>query len=183
MAIKSHVSIKKKRDAYNRVNGVCFICGKKLSNNEIEWSVDHFIPRAVCKWVPNAKLQSLIKSGENIFIVHPECNYSKDSSLPTNKRIETMHAQNAVKAEVKELYRVSEPSLVKYKAIKQSTWDSQDRKCALCGKRIPLDAATLRRKNNKKPRCRDNAMCLCKNCNVKAGNPHYKRVMVKKKNI
>ena len=183
MAQRSHVSMAKKRDAYAKVNGICVICGKKLSDNENEWSVDHFIPRAVYKWVPNKETESLIESGDNLFVVHPQCNYSKDSALPTNERIKTMHAERAVKAEVKELYRVSEQSLVKYNAIKQSTWDNQDRKCALCGKKIPLSAATLRRKDNKERRCRDNAMCLCENCNVKAGNAHYKKTMVKKRKI
>lgn len=183
LAPKTNVSITKKREAYKKANGVCFICGKKLSKKESEWSVDHFIPRAVYKWAPNEKVQNRIESGDNIFIVHPECNYSKDSALPTNKSINAMYAKEAIKAGIKELYRESEQSLVKYKAVKQSTLASQDRKCALCGKNISLNTATLRRKDNRKPRCRENAMCLCENCNIKAGNAHYKRAMVKKKKI
>lgn len=183
MTQKIHISMTKKREAYARVNGICFICGKKLGDNENEWSVDHFIPRAVYKWVPNKELRSLIESEDNIFVVHPQCNYSKDSALPTNEKINSMHTQRVVKEGIKELYRVSAPSIAKYKAIKQSAWDVQDRKCAFCGKRIPLSAATLRRRDNNKSRNRDNAMCLCENCNVMAGNAHYKKKMVKKKGI
>lgn len=175
MTYRPHVSITKQRDAYAKTNGVCFICGKKMSSNENAWSVDHFIPRAVYKWVPNQQLHNLIESGDNIFVVHPKCNYNKDSALPTNKRIGAMHVEKTVKTEVKELYRIAEPSLVEYNAIKQSTWSSQDKKCALCGKQIPLNAATLRRKNNQIRRCRNNAICLCKTCN--AQNAHYKRVI------
>lgn len=183
MAHNVHISATQKRDAYAKVNGICFICGQKLSNNEREWSVDHFIPRAVYKWVPNQELQSLIESENNIFVVHPKCNYSKDSELPTNKKINSMHAQEVVKNGIKELYKVSAPSIAEYNAIKQRAWDIQGQKCAFCGKKIPLNAATLRRRDNNKHRGRDNAMCLCDKCNVLAGNAHYKKKMVAKKDI
>lgn len=183
LVAQPHVSITKQREAYAKAGGICIICGKKLSADESKWSVDHFIPRAIYKWVPKGGMKELIESGQNIFVVHPQCNFSKDSTLPTNQNINSMHMNSAVKEEIKELYHAAENNVNEYRAIKQSTLDMQDRKCAICGKKLGLNDATLRRIDNHKGRRRENAMCLCDNCNRLAGNPHYKRKAVKKNNI
>ncbi len=178
------VSITKQRIAYKKTNGICVICGKRLSADENTWSVDHFIPRAIYKWIKDdEEARSIIESEKNIFVVHSYCNFAKDSSLPTNRNIDSMHAPESVKNSVRELYRRTEESVNKYRAIKQSTIDSQGRKCAMCGKKLELNDATLRRIDNKRGRNRENAMCLCDECNRLAGNPNYKKRMVKKKNI
>ena len=76
----SQVSITKQRAAYNKTNGICVICGKKLSDDENLWSVDHSIPRAIYKWIKDDdEARSIIESEKNIFIVHPYCNFAKDS--------------------------------------------------------------------------------------------------------
>lgn len=181
--MQPHVSKTKQREAYAKANGICVICGKKLSSDESKWSVDHFIPRAIYKWVPGRSMRELVESGQNIFVVHPQCNFSKDSSLPTNQSINTMHVSAEVKQEVKELYKEAEGSVIVYRAMKQSTLDMQERKCAICGKKLGLNDATLRRIDNRKSRKRENAMCLCDGCNRKAGNPWYKKKAVKKNNI
>ena len=180
---KPHVSINKQREAYARTNGICVICGKPLSKDESKWSVDHFIPRAVYKWVQDDQTKNLIESSDNIFVVHPYCNYDKDSTLPTNQSINEMHAEKEVKDGMRELYKHTEESVRNYRAIKQSTLDAQDRKCALCGKRLSLSDATMRRISNKKGRNKENAMCLCDKCNVRAGSSIEKNKMVKRASL
>lgn len=59
----------------------------------------------------------------------------------------------------------------------------QNRQCAFCSRNIALARATLRRRDNQFARSRDNAMCLCLPCSVRAGNPHYKRKMVVKRQL
>ena len=176
----SHVSITKQREAYARTKGICVICGMPISKDERKWSIDHFIPRAVYKWVRDDQAKELIESGDNIFIVHTHCNYDKDSTLPSNQVIKDMHADKAVKNTMRDLYKEAEESVVSYRAMKQSTLDAQDKKCAICGKTLTLNEATMRRVNNKKSRSRENAMCLCEKCNVKAGSSGNKKRMVKK---
>ncbi len=174
------VSITKQRAAYARNNGICVICGKKISPNEKEWSVDHYIPRAVYKWVPDKVSKDLIESQDNLFIVHQKCNFSKDSTLPTNQAISSMHANKEIKDKTLKLYNKTQDGVDTYRAIKQSTFDSQGKKCAVCGKKLTINDATLRRISNNKGRNRDNAMCVCERCNIKAGTTEQKRKMVKK---
>ncbi|MBR0410473.1 MAG: hypothetical protein IJI25_05660 [Eubacterium sp.] len=181
MSLKPHVSITKQREAYARVKGICIICGKKLSASESRWSVDHFIPRAIYKWVPDKKTKELIESVDNIFVVHPQCNFSKDSALPTNQAIKNMHAEKKVKDTMRDLYKEAEDSIVAYRAMKQSTLDGQKKRCAICGKQLSLNNATMRRINNHKGRNRENAMCLCDKCNIRAGSPGQKRRMINKR--
>lgn len=174
------VSITKQREAYARTNGICVICGKKISPNEKEWSVDHYIPRAVYKWVPGKMSKDLIESQDNLFIVHQKCNFSKDSALPTNQAIKSMHATKEIKDKTLELQHKIQDGVDSYRAIKQSTISAQGNKCAVCGKKLTFNDATLRRISNNKGRNRDNAMCVCERCNIKAGTSEQKRKMVKK---
>lgn len=90
------VSKAKQREAYARTHGICVVCGKSLGGDESTWSADHFIPRAVYKWVPGKKLRTLIESADNIFITHPRCNLEKNSSVPTMASIGLMHADEDV---------------------------------------------------------------------------------------
>ena len=175
---RPRVSITKQRKAYARTKGVCVICGKPLPENERQWSVDHFIPRAVYKWVRDSQTKALIESGENIFIVHAHCNFDKDSALPTNRAIKDMHADREVKDDMRKLYKAAEGSIASYRAMKQSTLDAQGKKCAACGKRLSFNDATMRRIIDRKGRSRDNAMCLCERCNVRACSAAAKKQMV-----
>lgn len=84
------VSITKQREAYARTKGICVICGKPLTKDESKWSVDHFIPRAIYKWVKDEKTKELIESGKNTYVVHAHCNFAKDSTLPTNQVMRIM---------------------------------------------------------------------------------------------
>lgn len=183
LAQKTHVAISKQREAFNKTDGICVICGRKLREEEKYWSVDHFIPRAVYKWIPDVKTRELIESGKNIFIVHHQCNLDKDSALPTRQSINDMHADENIKNDIRELFRATEQSVIAYRSIKQSILDNQNKKCAICGKAVGFNEATLRRINNNLDRRRDNAMCLCDTCNRKAGNSRFKRWAVKKNNI
>ena len=167
-------------DAYNRTNGICFICGKPLPKNEKEWSVDHFIPQAIYKWTKDKEAKELIRSNENLFIVHAKCNYSKDSALPTKKAISQINADNKVKKTLNELHSKVQESVDEYRSIKQKTFALQDNKCAICGKALTLNNSTLRRINNNKNRSAKNAMCLCMNCNTQAGSSSQKNKMTVK---
>lgn len=171
-------SIGKQRAAFARTKGICIICGRPLSNDEGKWSPDHFIPRAIYKWVPSKRTQSLIESAGNIFVVHQWCNFDKDSALPTKQSISRMHASKDILDDMRELYKATEDSIVAYRAIKQSTLDSQGRRCKICGRRLTLNGATLRRIDNRKERTRENAMCLCRNCNRKAASTSQKERML-----
>ena len=176
----ANVSITKQREAYARTNGKCIICGKTISKNEADWSVEHFVPRAIYKWVHDKNAEKIIESGDNIFIVHPRCNFKKDSSIPTNQLIKSMHADKKTKDEMRDLYKNLEDSVGSYRAIKQSTLSGQDNKCALCGKKLTFNDSTLRRINNRKGRNKSNAMCLCERCNKKASSTETKNNMVNK---
>ncbi len=167
-------------DAYNRTNGICFICGKPLPSDEKEWSVDHFIPQAIYKWTKDKEAKELIRSNENLFIVHPKCNYSKDSALPTKKAISQIKAGQDVKKKLNKLYSQVQENVDEYRSIKQKTFAAQDSKCAICGKKLKIENSTLRRINNNKGRNVQNAMCLCINCNTRAGSSSQKNKMTGK---
>lgn len=166
------------REAYARTHGICVICGKPISKNESEWSVEHFVPRAVYKWVHDSETKSIIEGNDNIFIVHASCNYSKDSALPTNQLIKSMHADKKTKDDMRSLYRNVEGSVDEYRAIKQSVLAKQNSRCAGCGKIISFTNSTLRRKNNNIGRSKENAMCLCESCNVRASSFETKKRMI-----
>ncbi len=168
------------RNAYERTNGICVICGKKLSPDENTWSPDHFIPRAVYKWIPNQETKKAIESEENIFIVHPKCNLRKNSTLPSNRVISYMHASQSVKNSVKSICKQTEDSVSEYRKLKQNTLNNQNGRCASCGKKLCLDTSTLRRINNRKDRVESNAMCLCDKCNVLAGTSAGKKRITSK---
>ncbi|MDK4679764.1 HNH endonuclease [Kingella negevensis] len=172
----------KKQKAYDKTQGVCIICGRQVGVSE-KWSVEHYIPRAIYKWIDNQELKNKLESIDNLFIVHAYCNFQKDSSLPTSKLIDELPINEALRANIHQLYKSVERHVLEYKAMKQSVWDYQQHKCVFCHKEITLRNSILRRKNNKLTRCRENAMCLCFKCSVRAGNQHYKHRMVKKKQL
>ena len=168
MDIERSVPVEIQRASYERTKGICVICGKPLSRYESKWTVDHFIPRAVYKWVPDKKIKRITMNRDNLLIVHGRCNLNKGSVLPTNRMIDEMYAEEDVKESLRRLYKKAEENIIRYRAIKQSTLDSQDKRCAACGRRISLNHSVMRRVDDSQPRSRENAMCMCEKCNIRA---------------
>ena len=175
-----YVSITKQRQAYNKTKGICIICGKKISKDEKRWSVDHFIPRAVYKWVPDEEIKKRLEGEENVFIVHEGCNFDKDSLIFTAPDIKKLQVDRSVREEIYRLYKDSEECIRDYRAMKQSTLDLQKKKCAACDKELSFKDATMRRIDRKKKRTKDNAMCVCGKCNLLA-NRSWNRNKMKTK--
>lgn len=156
-----------RRKAYARTHGRCAICGKPVSRNERQWSVEHFLPRAIYKWVPGKRIHDLIESSDNIFIVHRECNVDKGSDLPTKQMIENFGADAKTKRRMQRLRQEAQADIDAYRAMKQSVLERQGRRCAGCGRPISFGDATMRRIDSDGERTKENAMCLCERCNRK----------------
>lgn len=176
-------SLKLKIKTYEKTQGICIICRKMIEKQPAHWSLEHFLPRAIYKWLPDPELETRLESPANLFVVHKHCNLAKDSHLPNVAQIRRLPVPAHIKDELEALYWWTKPYFAQYTAIKQSTWDRQNRQCAFCSRNIALARATLRRRDNQFARSRDNAMCLCLPCSVRAGNPHYKRKMVAKRQL
>lgn len=159
-----------KTDIYYKTDGICVICGKPVGHTR-PWSLEHYIPRAIYKWVFDPILAQKIESFANLFIVHPACNFHKDSALPTTHRIQAMHAPLPVIREVETLYEDIKPFVVRYRVLKQRIWESQQKQCYFCHKTLTFSQAILRRKHTDKPRTEHNAMCLCSKCSRNLGSP------------
>lgn len=154
-----------KQRLYDKTAGICIICHKKISRHPEKWSVEHFIPRAIYKWVPSRNLKIILESSENLFIVHFHCNLKKDSALPSIKQITQLGVEDEIKDQIFRIYNFVEKEIMDYRAIKQQILTAQQEKCAFCDKPINMHTATLRRRDNKQPRVVENAMCLCVRCN------------------
>ena len=178
---KKAASYNKKNIAYQKTNGICIICSRQVSSDMEKWSVEHYIPRAIYKWVPSQQLRDVLESVENLFIVHQKCNERKDADLPTIKSIHHLPISSELKLELLQLYKSVESEISEYRAIKQSVLSSQNALCYFCNHKICMLNSTLRRLDNKKQRIATNAMCLCLSCSIRAGNPSYKRKIVKQK--
>lgn len=166
-----------KQRLYDKTGGMCIICHKKISQHPEKWSVEHFIPRAIYKWVASRHLKGILESFENLFIVHYYCNLKKDSALPSIKQILKLAVNDDVKDQIFRLYNVVEADISKYQVIKQQVWSSQQGKCALCQTPMSMLKTTLRRKDNKQPRVLENAMCLCVGCNRHADTRKRKKML------
>lgn len=158
---------------YQKTLGICIICGKPVPNEMRAWSLEHYIPRAIYKWVPNAYVQSQIESETNLFIVHERCNFQKDSTLPTLHTIDHLHASPAIKDELYDLYDDIKYAIYRYKAIKQAVWVSQDKCCAFCKKSLSFGKSILRRRDFDLPRTQNNAICLCFSCSLALNSPKH----------
>ena len=180
MGYRANISKTTQKKAFDRTGGICIVCGRPLSRNQAKWSVDHFIPRAVYKWVPGRKIQKTIESADNLYIVHPHCNFRKGSALPTNQLISSLHAEEDVKENMRALYKKVEDKVIQYRAIKQSTLDSQHKKCGNCGRRLSLGDAVLRRIDDEQDRVRENAICLCERCNTRICSKKRKQKLAEK---
>ena len=153
------------------------ICGKKVTHDENRWSVDHFIPRAVYKWIPDERLKTRLESVENVFVVHEGCNFDKDSLIFTVSEIKKLKVDAIVRDDLYKLYKDSEESINEYRSMKQRTLDLQKRKCAFCEMDLLFKDATMRRIDRKNKRTKDNAMCVCSRCNLKANRAKIRNKM------
>lgn len=177
---KRKLSIDKKVLVYQKTNGICIIC-KKAVNDKEKWNMEHYIPRAIYKWIPSPTLKQSIESLDNLFIVHQKCNHHKNADLPTITAIQHLSISDTLKTALIQLYQSIEKEISAYNNIKQNILLSQRSRCFFCHRKIHLSNSTLRRKDNQKQRVADNAMCLCFSCSVKAGRPSYKSKMVKER--
>ena len=177
---KKNVSDAKKYLIYKKTHGICIICSKKIVCDCNQWSLDHYIPRAIYKWIPDQDLRNKLESLDNLFIVHRKCNINKDANLPTLKDIHNLPIDNDLKSNMVNFYQSVEDRLIQYQALKQGVLTTQKFRCLFCKRTISVFNSTLRRIDNKKLRVMDNAICLCFFCSVRAGNSKYKQKMVAK---
>lgn len=173
-------SLHKKEQILRKTRGKCILCGQRVALDDNS-NIEHYIPQAIYKWVEHPELRQQLESLDNLFIVHKKCNRKKDSRLPTQKNISTLRVHHEIKEQLRALYQAVIDSVNAYKSIKQSAWEAQKRECYFCEKPITIHQATLRRENNDLPRQRDNAICVCAQCNIKAGNKRDKANMVRSK--
>ena len=163
-----------KQQLYEKTAGRCIICDKRIANSTHQWSVEHFIPRAIYKWLPNATLKKNLESYANLFIVHIACNNFKDSSLPTLNQLQALKLQDRDKKHLLTMYITVETDIQAYRVLKQSVWNRQLCKCLSCQKMMSLSEATLRRFDSEQPRGHDNAMCVCFGCSIKLAKQRNK---------
>lgn len=171
----------KKRKAYNKTHGICFICGYQVSENPAHWTLEHYIPRAIYKWVSIPNLKSQLESLDNLFITHDKCNLNKDSEVPTMQQIQALSIDEDIKTQLLNLYINIKPALEAYQTIKNNVLQQQNHHCFFCSKTVSYNRAVLRRKDNRQGRTENNAMCLCLECSIKTSNEKYKHDMVRKK--
>lgn len=174
--------LERRQQAYQNSNGICILCNQPILSHE-KWSVEHFIPRAIYKWIQKPEVELQVESAANLFAVHMDCNLKKDAEIPTVNTINSLNVSQTIKDELLLVYREIYDSIEQYRSMKQSVWAKQECSCAFCKKRIRLVKATLRRINNQLERTRENAMCLCFHCSLKASHPEYKKKMVDKKQL
>lgn len=176
----SKLSVSDKQTLYDKTHGKCILCGKIMLKGQQELSLEHYIPRAIYKWIPHKKLKQQLEGFNNLFIVHKQCNFIKDSNLPNTKQIKRLPIDEHTKTLLLSFYKSIENELIQYQAIKQRVLQQQQNQCLFCHKTISLKTSTLRRKNNNQARHQDNAMCLCTKCNFRTFNTQYKHDMVQK---
>lgn len=176
----THVPMSMRRKSYAYTDGKCVICGKLLPPDPDEWSVDHFVPQAIRKWIPGRRIRDLVDRQDNLFVVHPKCNFSKGSDLPTNAMISGMHASAKVKRGMRRLRQAAQKDIDAYRRLKRDVLRKQGYRCPGCGRHIDLSTATMRRIDDTSARTKRNAMCLCERCNRYATNADRKRLLAKK---
>lgn len=165
-----------------KTKGICIICGKYLTTLA-DSSIEHFIPRAIYKWIDEPHLVKLLENKSNLFLVHIQCNFRKDATLPTLAKIQALPACESIQAELCRLYEAVEPAIIRYQAIKRHILHDQKHQCAVCRKQINMLSATLRRKNNEEARSQNNAVCLCFSCSTRLGNKQLKSIMLGRKPV
>ncbi|QMT31619.1 hypothetical protein [Alysiella filiformis] len=172
----------KRKAAHQNSNGICILCNKPILSHE-KWSVEHFIPRAIYKWIPKPEIEWQVESDANLFAVHMDCNLNKNAEIPTVRTINALRVAPSVKEKLLLVYWAIYDDIEAYRSMKQSVWAKQNGACAFCEKAIRLTKATLRRIDNRFERSRENAMCLCFHCSLRAARPAHKQKMVNRKRL
>lgn len=153
----------------HKSNCKCVICGLPVNiagQRHIDWNIEHYIPKAVAKWsddLSSYMLRKLIGSYDNMFIAHPSCNAHK-GIMYTEEGIDDLPISTEDKEYLHTLYDAIEKYTGSFKVMVSHIRAAQNNKCKRCGK--PLgDEYTIRRINNHSPRCAENGMLLCNDCN------------------
>ena len=97
-------SLKLKIKTYEKTQGICIICRKMIEKQPAHWSLEHFLPRAIYKWLPDPELEARLESLANLFVVHKHCNLAKDSHLPNVAQIRNLPVRAHIKDELEALY-------------------------------------------------------------------------------
>ena len=147
---------------------VCALCGEAIVSDDL--SMDHFVPRAVDKWVTKelrpkqrVKIHSAILSQANLLSSHKGCNFAKLDAIMS---IEELYINS--KAELNRVtttYTICQPAINRYLFYKKNVLDRQEGKCYICRQPLQGRSSTIRRINNVKERRWDNACIVCSECN------------------
>lgn len=188
-------ALSKEDKIYCKTQGICILCGKKVhkprSNinghtqmkGRRSFTIEHYFPQAIYKWVERPNLKSQIKHLDNLFIVHQQCNVNKDSHIPTKHHIHRLYAHQDIKHQLEQLYERLLDDINAYNALKKSVWSKQNKQCFFCDKSITFVQATLRRLDNNLKRIKENAICICSKCNIRAGSRQGRIRLLKQKGI
>lgn len=167
----------------NKTRGCCILCGQNIHLASSQATIEHYFPQAIYKWVERPDLKKQIEHLDNLFIVHQQCNVNKDSYTPTKRHIHQLHAPQEIKHQLEQLYQRLLDDINAYNALKKSIWSKQNKQCFFCDKSITFVQATLRRLDNTLKRVKDNAICICGKCNIRAGNRQGRIHLLKQKGI
>ena len=175
-----HVSNSKKIARAKFMRHQCILCGELIGNDTQHWSVEHFIPRALAKWCPSDKVDAVVYSDDNIFIVHKDCNEKKDSLSPTVNTVENFYADEEILSSLRRMCCSIADEISKYNYMKYRVCKDQNHRCYICGRYISVKGSTMRRIDNEFERDITNAMCVCSDCNIRARGGSQKHRLVRR---
>ena len=161
----------------NKSNCKCSICGLPVNGfgqRHIDWNIEYYIPKAVAKWNGNAytyELRTLIGMSTNMFIVHPSCNMHKGVTY-TKEGIDDLPISAEEKERLRELYDAVESHSECFRETVASVRARQNNQCKCCGKLLG-DEYVIRRINWNLPRCVENGMLICSDCNESMEHNSY----------
>lgn len=139
---------------------VCSICGRRIEGSV---NVDHIYPKALYKWIPEARgLKKILEDDNNKTYTHVYCNSSKEDTIPT---ISELHIPFEKKKWLQAHQDVIAPAVIKYSSEKSRILRKQRGRCFCCGKLMRNETKVLRRIDGEQPRTWDNACVICRRCN------------------
>lgn len=167
-------SVYRQQHCIETANGVCALCGDSIDFDNEEYTVDHIIPKFCLKWSVSIReedkgtLKGLLSSKHNQVVVHKRCNYRKGCA---SIDVSELHITEEMKNNIKSLLEKLEPCVKESNNIMEKVSLRQKKRCALCNKLIEIkgefsEGVALRRIDEDKPRTLDNAVCICKKCNI-----------------
>lgn len=148
----------------------CCYCGKTfLFRNR---TVEHFLPKALVKWnvsednTVNGELLAAVRSVKNMGFCCDDCNENKGCYIPTPEEFAVICKYEDKIPIYRELYEKCKTFIEGFNKMVADTAESQGNKCNLCGNPLIREETIIRRINWDGRRCRENAMCICKQCNA-----------------